>query len=95
MKKILKFFIKLYRKFISPILPQSCRFTPSCSQYAIEAIDKFGAIRGTILATYRILRCNPFCRGGYDPVPDKFTFKRQELKYEDTVEEEETGEENV
>jgi putative membrane protein insertion efficiency factor len=95
MKKILKFFIKLYRKFISPILPDSCRFTPSCSQYAIEAIDKFGAIRGTILATYRILRCNPFCRGGYDPVPDKFTFKRQELKYEDTVEEENTGEENV
>lgn len=95
MKKILKFFIKLYRKFISPILPDSCRFTPSCSQYAIEAIDKFGAIRGTILATYRILRCNPFCRGGYDPVPDKFTFKRQELKYDDTVEEEETGEENV
>lgn len=95
MKKILKFFIKLYRKFISPILPQSCRFTPSCSEYAIEAIDKFGAIRGTILATYRILRCNPFCRGGYDPVPDKFTFKRQELKYDDTVEEENTGEENV
>ena len=95
MKKILKFFIKLYRKFISPILPQSCRFTPSCSEYAIEAIDKFGAIRGTILATYRILRCNPFCRGGYDPVPDKFTFKRQELKYDDTVEEEDTGEENV
>jgi putative membrane protein insertion efficiency factor len=95
MKKILKFFIKLYRKFISPILPDSCRFTPSCSQYAIEAIDKFGAIRGTILATYRILRCNPFCRGGYDPVPDKFTFKRQELKHEDTVEEENTGEENV
>ena len=95
MKKILKFFIKLYRKFISPILPQSCRFTPSCSEYAIEAIDKFGAIRGTILASYRILRCNPFCRGGYDPVPDKFTFKRQEMKREDTVEEEETGEENV
>ena len=95
MKKILKFFIKLYRKFISPILPQSCRFTPSCSEYAIEAIDKFGAIRGTILASYRILRCNPFCRGGYDPVPDKFTFKRQEMKREDTVEEENTGEENV
>jgi putative membrane protein insertion efficiency factor len=95
MKKILKFFIKLYRKFISPILPQSCRFTPSCSEYAIEAIERFGAIRGTILASYRILRCNPFCRGGYDPVPDKFTFKHQELKYDDTVEEENTGEENV
>ncbi|MBQ8344609.1 MAG: membrane protein insertion efficiency factor YidD [Clostridia bacterium] len=96
MKKILKFFIKLYRRFISPILPQSCRFTPSCSQYAIEAIDKFGAIRGSILATYRILRCNPFCRGGYDPVPDHFTFKRQELKIEnEEAEEENTGEENV
>ena len=95
MKHIAIALVRLYRKFISPILPDSCRFTPSCSQYAIEAIDKFGAIRGTILATYRILRCNPFCRGGYDPVPDKFTFKRQELKYDDTVEEEETGEENV
>jgi putative membrane protein insertion efficiency factor len=78
MKKILKFFIKLYRKFISPLLPNACRFTPTCSEYAIEAIDKFGAIRGSILAVWRILRCNPFCRGGYDPVPDKFTFKRQE-----------------
>ncbi|MBQ9745168.1 MAG: membrane protein insertion efficiency factor YidD [Clostridia bacterium] len=93
MKKILKFFIKLYRKFLSPILPQSCRFEPSCSQYALEALDKHGVIKGTILSVYRVLRCNPFCRGGYDPVPDKFTFKRQELK---AVEQEEnTGENNV
>lgn len=88
MKKILQFFIKLYRKFLSPMLPQSCRFTPSCSEYALEALEKHGAIKGTILSAYRVLRCNPFCRGGYDPVPDRFTFKRQEMK-------DDTGENNV
>jgi putative membrane protein insertion efficiency factor len=77
MKKILKFFIKAYRKLISPLLPNACRFTPTCSEYALEALDKHGAIKGSILAMWRILRCNPFCRGGYDPVPDKFTLKRE------------------
>ncbi len=77
MKTILIVFIKFYHAAISPFLPKACRFTPTCSQYAIEAIMKFGAIRGTLLSAYRILRCNPFCRGGYDPVPEKFTFKRQ------------------
>jgi putative membrane protein insertion efficiency factor len=76
MKTILIVFIKFYRMVISPLFPDSCRFYPSCSQYAIEAIGKFGAIKGMALAMYRILRCNPFCRGGYDPVPEKFTFKR-------------------
>jgi putative membrane protein insertion efficiency factor len=79
MKKILKFFIKAYRKLISPILPNSCRFTPTCSEYALEALDKHGAIKGSILTVWRILRCNPFCRGGYDPVPEKFTLKRQDM----------------
>ena len=77
MKTILIVFIKFYRRAISPFLPGACRFTPTCSSYAIEAIGRFGAIRGSLLSMYRILRCNPFCRGGYDPVPEKFTFKRQ------------------
>ncbi|MBQ7226751.1 MAG: membrane protein insertion efficiency factor YidD [Clostridia bacterium] len=84
MKTILMVLIKFYRKAISPFLPSSCRFTPSCSAYALEAIEKFGAIKGSLLATYRILRCNPFCRGGYDPVPERFTFKRQ--SYDETKE---------
>ena len=79
MKKILKFFIKVYRKVISPWLPHCCRFMPTCSEYGLEAIKKFGAIRGLILTIYRVLRCNPFCHGGYDPVPDKFTFRRQKV----------------
>ena len=86
MKKILEFLIRVYRKFISPLKPCCCRFTPTCSQYALDAIERFGAIRGTLLAVWRILRCNPFCRGGYDPVPDKFTFRRQNKKEENSDE---------
>lgn len=68
MKKILIFFIRIYRKYISPIKKPCCRFYPTCSQYAIEAISKYGALKGTGKAICRIARCNPFCKGGYDPV---------------------------
>ncbi|MBR4910707.1 MAG: membrane protein insertion efficiency factor YidD [Clostridia bacterium] len=68
--------IKLYRKLISPLKLPSCRFTPTCSQYAIEAIEVHGAFKGSFLAIRRILRCNPFCKGGYDPVPPKKTKNR-------------------
>lgn len=64
--------IKFYQKFISPILPPSCRFYPSCSNYAVEAVERFGIIKGSILAVWRILRCNPFCKGGFDYVPEEF-----------------------
>lgn len=61
--------IRFYQKFISPLKPATCRFTPSCSQYAIEAIRKHGPFRGFLLAVWRILRCNPWGGSGYDPVP--------------------------
>ena len=61
--------IRFYRAFISPLTPPSCRFTPPCSQYAIEALRKHGPFRGLALAVWRILRCNPWGGSGYDPVP--------------------------
>jgi len=61
--------IRLYKLGISPFLAPSCRFTPSCSVYAIHAFEKHGLLKGFYLSTMRLLRCNPFCRGGYDPVP--------------------------
>lgn len=69
-KKILIRLIRFYQIFLSPLKWRShCRFTPTCSNYAIQAIEKYGAIRGSGLAVWRILRCNPFSKGGYDPVP--------------------------
>jgi uncharacterized protein len=67
-KFVLVFFIRIYQALISPLLPPSCRFTPTCSQYAVEAIKKHGALRGTYMAARRLLRCHPFHPGGYDPV---------------------------
>ncbi|MBE6797846.1 MAG: membrane protein insertion efficiency factor YidD [Ruminococcaceae bacterium] len=63
--------IRFYQKNISPMKISCCRFQPTCSNYAIEAIKVHGAFKGFFLAVWRILRCNPFCRGGYDPVPPK------------------------
>ena len=68
-KRALILLIRFYRMQISPELPPSCRFSPTCSEYALEAVEKYGAIKGGYLAVRRILRCNPFHKGGYDPVP--------------------------
>ena len=60
--------IRLYKRTLSPMLPPSCRFSPSCSQYALEAMERYGLFKGGALGIYRLLRCHPFSRGGFDPV---------------------------
>ena len=69
MKKILIGMIKLYRKYLSPLKSTKCPYYPTCSQYGLEAIEKYGALKGSLLAVWRILRFTPFSHGGYDPVP--------------------------
>ena len=69
MKKLLLIFIKFYQYFISPLTGQNCRYYPTCSAYALEAVEKHGSLRGSTLAVKRVLRCHPFHAGGYDPVP--------------------------
>ncbi|MHC5252377.1 membrane protein insertion efficiency factor YidD [Listeria kieliensis] len=70
-KKFLVGLIGIYRKFISPLTPPSCRFSPTCSEYGIEAIQTHGALKGSYLTIRRILKCHPFHKGGFDPVPPK------------------------
>lgn len=67
--------LRFYRTWISPALPPSCRFEPSCSAYALESVTRFGGARGAYLAIRRLLRCHPWHRGGLDPVPDTFTLR--------------------
>ena len=69
MKTLLRFLLRGYQRWISPALLPACRYVPSCSQYALEAVELHGALRGSLLAGWRVLRCHPFVRGGYDPVP--------------------------
>jgi putative membrane protein insertion efficiency factor len=69
MKHIFIFLIRVYQKLISPLLPPSCRFYPTCSEYACQAIQKYGAFKGAYLAVRRLLRCHPWHAPGYDPVP--------------------------
>ncbi|MFL5901887.1 MAG: membrane protein insertion efficiency factor YidD [Solirubrobacterales bacterium] len=75
MKRLLLASITAYQRWISPSRPRRCRYEPTCSAYAAQSIRRFGAVRGTLLATWRLLRCNPFSHGGFDPVPERFTLK--------------------
>ncbi len=72
--RVLSGVIGIYRRVISPLLPRSCRYEPTCSAYALQALREFGILRGLVLATWRVLRCNPFSDGGYDPVEDQRLF---------------------
>lgn len=91
MKKILLLFVKFYRKFISPLKPPCCKYYPTCSTYALTALEKHGALKGSVLAAWRLARCNPFSLGGVDHVPDEFFIytlksrKNREAKHEKSV----------
>jgi len=69
MKTAVGFLLRCYKRLISPMLPHACRFQPTCSEYAMEAVDRHGVLRGSWLALARLSRCHPFARAGYDPVP--------------------------
>jgi len=88
-RQILRVAVLAYRYTLKPWLGNACRFEPTCSQYALDALDRHGALEGTYLATARILRCNPWCRGGCDPVPPSsslfsFTSSPKEVRSSDT-----------
>jgi putative membrane protein insertion efficiency factor len=69
--------IRAYQRFVSPALPRRCKYYPTCSAYAVDAVREFGVARGLVLAGWRLLRCNPLSRGGYDPVEAQTLFKRR------------------
>ncbi len=81
LRRLFLWLIRLYQRGISPYTQPHCNYVPTCSAYAAEAIRRHGAVKGTVLAVWRLLRCNPFSRGGYDPVPDHFTLRREYKVY--------------
>jgi len=86
--------IKFYQKCISPLFPAKCKYHPTCSAYAMTAFRRFGFIRGFLLSGWRILRCNPWSLGGYDPVPERFTFKVKKYNFCEEASDEEAEDEN-
>jgi putative membrane protein insertion efficiency factor len=68
--------VRLYQRFVSPALPRRCKYHPTCSAYAVDAVRQFGVMRGLVLAGWRLLRCNPLSHGGYDPLESQTLFKR-------------------
>lgn len=83
-KRVLVGIIRGYQRWISPALPPVCRYQPTCSEYALQALEQRGLLAGTALAVWRVLRCHPFARGGFDPVPQKANHKGHEVRTKDT-----------
>lgn len=83
MRQILMRGIRWYQQRISVATPAHCRYWPTCSTYTLEAIDRFGALKGSLMGTARILRCQPLVKGGFDPVPDHFSLRRNPVSEED------------
>ena len=77
--------IRAYRRVLSPALPARCKYHPSCSAYAVQAIESYGILRGAVLAAWRLLRCNPFSHGGYDPVSAQTLFTRSPSRTPDST----------
>ncbi|MEJ5258351.1 MAG: membrane protein insertion efficiency factor YidD [Fervidobacterium sp.] len=86
MKKAILGAIRFYQRYISPLKPPTCRFEPTCSTYTFQAVEKFGVFKGLLLGFWRILRCNPLSKGGYDPVPEYFHVFHTHQKNEKTSE---------
>ncbi|MBO5031163.1 MAG: membrane protein insertion efficiency factor YidD [Lachnospiraceae bacterium] len=80
MKKFFIWLILFYRKYLSPLKSTKCPYFPSCSQYGLEAVEQYGALKGSLLSIWRILRCNPFSKGGYDPVSSINNKKKQKVR---------------
>ena len=81
MKKLLIWLILFYQKYLSPLKSTKCPYFPSCSQYGLEAVRQYGTLKGGLMSAWRILRCNPFSKGGYDPVPSiNNTFNKKKEK---------------
>jgi putative membrane protein insertion efficiency factor len=75
LRAVVLFPVQLYRRLISPLFPARCRYYPTCSEYAVQAVGRFGILRGSVLALWRLLRCNPFSDGGFDHVEDQTLFR--------------------
>lgn len=78
MKSLMLAMLRFYKRWISPAFPPSCRYVPTCSEYAMEAVERYGALRGGLMATWRLLRCHPFAKGGLDPVVARTPSSRPE-----------------